>query len=186
MPSDDKILALTTAQVLRPRGRPKGAMNKDTAEKIKIAKKLDKIIGSKASDLIRAAMIPAFGATFIFRIDEIENERGKKIKKHVKLDNAHEIAKALDAIANNQGMTDDEQYVYISKEKPDIRAIEMLVIRLLGKPVETLEVNQNHKFDLIELARMRDEQRLIDAQNETPLHVDSQPIDVSSTEIENA
>lgn len=111
------------------------------------------LIAAKAMPLVRAAMIPAMGQTFVYRIDEEENERGKKIRKHILCTDPDEIAKALDAI--EEGGEDPEgNYYYVTAKEPDYKAIEMLMSRAFGKPKETKDVNVT-VFSLTALAEKR-------------------------------
>lgn len=121
-------------------GRKPGTKNPATLEREKVAEAIRQQIMLKADTLIRAAMIPAMGINFIYRIDETKNEKGRVVhKEHVLVTDPHEIQMALDQI--EEGANDPEdKYYYVSAEKPDFRAVQMLLDRALGKSKESLEV----------------------------------------------
>ncbi len=136
-------------------GRPKGPR---TIKKIaieKAAQQMSELIASKSADLVRAGLIPAMGARYVYRIDRVTGERGGVIETHVQLTDPHEIAKALDAISVG-GKSEDGTFYYVTVEKPDHKAIEMLLNRGHGKPKESVAVEHTHKFSLTELAKDRD------------------------------
>lgn len=128
----------------RPRaGRKPGGKNAATLERDAVARAIQQQIMTKASDLVRAGLLAAFGTTFVYRIDEEVNSRGTVTsRKHVKVIDPDEIGRALDAIENDGGLDDDsEKYYYVSKNGPDYKAIQMLLDRALGKAKETVELS---------------------------------------------
>lgn len=121
-------------------GRKKGTKNPATLEREKVLEEVRQQIMRKAPELVRAAMLPAMGVNFVYRIDETKNEKGRVVhKEHVLVTDPHEIAMALNQI--EEGSTDPEdKYYYVSAEKPDFRAVQMLWDRSLGKAKDMLEV----------------------------------------------
>lgn len=109
-------------------------------DEAKVEEGLRKMILNASTELFRSAMIPAMGCKYVYRIDRVEGERGKTIEKHVLLTDPHEIGDALDAIANDGGVI-DETFYYITTDKPDFRAIEMLWNRGIGRPAERKQVD---------------------------------------------
>lgn len=113
------------------------------------------IIANKAQELVRAGMVAALGQTFVYRIDEEQDDKGKiTSRKHVRVTDPDEIARALDAM--EEGGTDpDGAYYYVTAKEPEYKAIEMLFNRAFGKPKETLDVKTDVQFSLRELAKAR-------------------------------
>ena len=121
-------------------GRKPGKKTAKTLEREKVAEAIRQQIMKKADVLIRAAMIPAMGTNFIYRIDQKRNKKGEvTFEKHVLVTDAYEIEQALDQIAEG-GTHEDGNYYYVSAEKPDFRAVQMLLDRSLGKSKETVEL----------------------------------------------
>jgi len=121
-------------------GRKKGGKNPETLEREKVLEAVRQQIMRRVEPLVRAAFIPAMGVNFVYRIDETKNEKGRVVhKEHVLVTDPHEIAMALDQI--EEGASDPEdKYYYVSAEKPDFRAVQMLLDRSLGKSKDMLEV----------------------------------------------
>ncbi len=120
-------------------GRPKGKKSLKALERDAVQRAIQQQIMEKAPELVRAAMIPAMGVNFVYRIDETKNEKGRVVhKEHVLVTDPHEIKTALDQIEEGSTHPDD-QYYYISAEKPDFRAVQMLFDRSLGKAKESVE-----------------------------------------------
>ena len=120
-------------------GRPKGAKSPATLEREKVMAEIRQQILKKAAPLVRAAMIPAMGQNFVYRIDETKNEKGRVVhKEHVLVTDPHEIAMALDQI--EEGANDPEdKYYYVTATAPDFRAVQMLWDRTFGKAKESIE-----------------------------------------------
>jgi hypothetical protein len=121
-------------------GRPKGRKDDKTLEREKVLEEIRQQIMQRAAPLVRAAFIPAMGVNFVYRIDEIKNEKGRVVhKEHVLVEDPHEIAMALDKI--EEGSFDpEEKFYYVSAKAPDFRAVEMLINRVFGKAKDMLEV----------------------------------------------
>lgn len=125
--------------------------------KLEIAKRhaMEKLIYKKTAPLIRAGMIPALGQTFVYRIDEERDSKGKLLsRKHVLVTDPHEIEKALDKMEEG-GQDPDDAYYYVTAKEPDHKAIEMLLNRAYGKPKESLTIDGEVKFSLKALADHR-------------------------------
>ncbi len=124
-------------------GRPKGVKNTATLERDAVAKAIQQQIMAKAETLVRAAMIPAMGTNFIYRIDKKKNKKGDVIfEKNVLVTDPWEIQLALDQIAEGGTANGyDNEYYFISSEKPDFRAVQMLLDRALGKSKESIELS---------------------------------------------
>lgn len=144
-------------------GRPKGKKNLATIQKEKVEQAMKDRIMKKTSRLINAAMVPALGQIFIYKIEEEVTGSGPKggeykKRKHTLVTNPHEIERALNFM-DGEGAAKDpngDDYYYVTTKEPDHKAIEMLLNRAFGKPKETLDANINHTFSLRVLAQRRE------------------------------
>lgn len=113
-------------------------------------KQMDLLIAQKAHDLVEAGLLAAMGSAYIYKIDA-------KSKKVTLLTDANEIAYAISEIKFNHSTEPDSEYFYATKEKPNYRAIEMLLNRTFGKPKESLDLTGEVKFSLRELGQRAEE-----------------------------
>lgn len=120
-------------------------------------KAINQIIMNKAESIVRASIIPALGMTFVYRIDEEINEKGKvTMRKHILVEDPDEIAEALDQMEEG-GQHPEDKFYYVTAKAPEYKAGESLLNRWLGKPKETLGVEVEHKFSLKDLGKKADE-----------------------------
>lgn len=105
---------------------------------------------ARARDLSRAALIPALGATFMYRLDPLS-------KKAVLVKDPIEIGTALDLIHDeNKKGYGEGKYYFVTTEQPDIKAIVAIWDRMFGKAAESKTVDVNIKqFSLVSIARER-------------------------------
>lgn len=155
--------------ILHVDGKPVRAKSNRALEKERAVKLIDRYVRKNLMKLLRAQTIPALGQHFIYRIDEEKDTKGKVIgKKHVLVEDPHEIANALDQIEAG-GDHEDEKYYYVTTKEPDFRAADALLNRSLGKPKETILGEIKHTFSLLELGRRADElERLNKGSEDTP------------------
>lgn len=138
-------------------GRPAGTLSLVRKLEVKQKQIMEGMIYRKTAPLIRAGMIAAMGQNFVYRIDEERDSKGKLLsRKHVRVENPDEIAKALDQIEEG-GTHPDDAYYYVTTKEPDIRAIEALLNRGYGKPKESLTIDGEVQFSLKALAAHRKE-----------------------------
>lgn len=119
-------------------GRKPGSKTKTTLEKEKVAEAFNQRVLAKADALFNAQLTLAVGSMKVFRIDETEGEGGKKKREHVHVTDADEIKRLLDEHDGANGLVDGVYY-YFSDVLPDNRAIEAMLNRALGKPVDKVE-----------------------------------------------
>lgn len=144
-------------------GRPRGRRNDKTLKLEKVLKQTEQMVLRKNEELFRAAMIPAMGCVFVFKMEDEVTGKGPKggeykKRKHVLVRDPHEIAEALDMISEYGGKDpsdEDSPYYYITVEKPDYRAIDMLWDRGLGRVMEKADVTVHEEFSLKKLAERR-------------------------------
>lgn len=126
-------------------GRPRGSLNKSTLEQRKVSEAFNQRVLRAADALFNAQLTLAIGSMKVFRIDEIA-EGAKTKREHVHVTDADEIKALLDVHEGSPGIVEGKFY-YFSAVLPDNKAIDSLLNRGLGKPVEKRE----HSFDLSNL-----------------------------------
>ncbi len=155
--SPQKQKALAIAQAKGIISRQAVAQVKRESE-MQVIKGVKKIQLAQAKAVARAMAIPALGQTFVYKIVTHKDTNGRINKReHILIENPHEIAKALDAIANESGKNHDDEniYYYVSVKEPDYRAGEAILNRSIGKPAENTKIKVEHTFSLTSLARER-------------------------------
>lgn len=121
-------------------GRKKGTKNPATLEREKVLLAVNQQIMEQAAVLVRAGMIEAKGMNFVYRIDDVLNDKGKVIgKKHVRVTDSDEIARALDQMEAG-GYDSENEYYYVTTKEPSMTAVDKLLNRPLGKAKEQLEI----------------------------------------------
>ncbi len=114
-------------------GRPKGTENEETKQR-RIAERDYKMrVVAHIHDLFNSQLNLARGLTYLYRIEESEDDKGKRIKKHVLVESPDEIRDVLDDLDGSDSGTVDDTYYYITTKAPDIRAIDSMIDRVFGK-----------------------------------------------------
>lgn len=113
--------------------------NKKTLEKEKANEIIAQRVSNALQPLLDAQIALAKGQAFLFKIEG----KGKK-REHVLVTDSDKIRRFLDECDGVAG-TMDENYYYITTEKPNNMAIDSLLNRAFGKPIETVE----HQGDII-------------------------------------
>lgn len=119
-------------------GKPKGHKHKATLERQRVLEAFNQRVMAKADALFNAQLTLAIGSMKVFRIDETEDDKGKKKREHVHVTDAEEIKRLLDEHDGAPGVVDGVYY-YFTDVSPDNRAIDSMMNRAFGKPKETLE-----------------------------------------------
>lgn len=119
-------------------GRKVGSKNKASLERQAVADAFNQRVMAKADALFNAQLTLAVGSMKVFRIDETEGDNGKKKREHVHVTDAEEIKKLLDEHDGAPGVVEGVYY-YFQDVLPDNKAIEAMLNRALGKPVDTVE-----------------------------------------------
>lgn len=159
LPMSEKRVIIATIGGLAKRGHKlQRTLNKETVQK-----DLERKIQKNAFKLFHAAMIPALGQIFIYKIEEEVTGSGPrggeyKKRKHTLVESPDEIRRALDCMDGAGQGTDyenDSIYYYVTTKEPDHKAIQMLLDRGFGKPKETIDGTLNIQFSLRGLADKR-------------------------------
>jgi hypothetical protein len=116
-------------------GRPKGSKSKTTIEKEHIRQEIHQRVLKGSKRIINSQFNLANGCSFLYRIDK--DEKGHNSKPVLVKDQA-EIETYL------SGEYDEEDtYYFITTEKPDIRAIQDLWDRVIGKPPQVVQGDED-------------------------------------------
>lgn len=118
-------------------GRPLGSMNKATREQKEAEEYFRQRVLNSIEEIVNSQMNLAKGTQMLFRIDEIDDGKGKKIKQKPELvTNQEEIERYLAG-----DLEDKDSYYFITTERPDNKAIDSLIDRVFGKASQKLEVS---------------------------------------------
>lgn len=126
-------------------GRPKGKPTRATMERQKVAEAFNQRVMQAADALFNAQLTLAVGSMKVFRVDEPE-EGSKEKAKHVHVTDADEIKALLDEHEGSPGLVAGVFY-YFSDVLPDNKAIDSLLNRGLGKPVDTVKIIRPDEAD---------------------------------------
>lgn len=123
-------------------GRKKGSMNAETVEKLRVLAEVRQRIHANAERLLNAHMNVALGASFLFRIYyEGTGKNRKKIVEQV------EDPYTIKAYLDGEFEGSQDEYYYITTQKPDAKAIESLFDRAFGKSVQAIEGNLDINYN---------------------------------------
>jgi hypothetical protein len=121
-------------------GRKKGALAPETIEKNRVQAAMRQRIFGQADRLISAQLTNAFGCSYLYVVHtDAEGKRGKaQLVTDPEIIKLHIDGELKDA---------ENEYYFITTEKPDSKAIEDLLNRGFGKPEQAitgnLDVNLN-------------------------------------------
>lgn len=131
-------------------GRPKGSKGKKTLEIEAMRAVVQSKVAEALDPLINAQISEAMGVQFLYRIDytygEIINpttKRKKKVrkqKKAVQVTDPEEIKKFITGRANKK-----DTYYFITTQRPNSKANDSLVDRLIGKAQANLDLTSGGK-----------------------------------------
>lgn len=125
-------------------GRKKGTLNKETLEKLRVAEHLRQRTLRVADVLFESQLSLARGQSFLYRIDKVWVESGKKgwwkSKKPVLVTDPEEISNYLEGLYED-GEEDNggASYYYITAKEPNSQTIDSMFNRALGKAPISLE-----------------------------------------------
>lgn len=153
-------------------GRPKGTTKKAIAER-KQAEALVKLRISKAANaLVNAQMHLALGATHLFVKKTTVNKDGKPRSSVKMVTDPEIIARYLDGEFENS----EDEFYFISTEKPDNKAIDSMLDRAFGKarqsvditsddePVQFIPISENILADFKQYMLEKSKQPMIEAE----------------------
>lgn len=122
-------------------GRPKGSKNQKTVEEETAREYFRKRVINSVSKLIDSQMNLARGVQYLFKIEVIwkTGKDGKKFaekQKPVIVKDKEEIASYLNGEFDDK---DDNDYYFLTTEKPDNKALDSLLDRVFGKAKQSIE-----------------------------------------------
>ena len=117
-------------------GRKPGGMNQKTKDRMRILKAYQDRIAHHADTLFNAQFGLAKGQMYLYRIEETGSGKDKK-REHVLVTSPEEIKQVLDE-TDGAGGAVDGNYYYITTKEPDPRAIDSMLDRAFGKPIQVL------------------------------------------------
>lgn len=118
-------------------GRPKGSENEDTRQRRLAELEYKKRVVGHIHDLFNSQFALAKGLSYMFRIDETEDDKGKKTRKHVLVESVSEINDVLDELDGSDSGTVEDNYYYITTKAPDNKAIDSMMDRVFGRPKQS-------------------------------------------------
>jgi len=136
-------------------GRPKGKLLQKTLDKMKILEAWRDRAAKLSGNLLGAQTLVAMGTHTLMRIDEKVSyrESGKTDKKGNPVKSKYvtkeftvvtdpkEIERVLNEFEDVDGSgVVDEQYYFITHKEPQNQAIDSILNRTFGRPVETIEL----------------------------------------------
>jgi len=113
-------------------GRPKGSIANHTREAQAKMKRIVERVNEATDVLVSAQLSLAKGLNFLYRVEK--DEKGK-MSKPILVDTQAEIEAYLKGDYDT-----DENYYYISAERPDNKAIDSLLNRVHGTPKQSVEL----------------------------------------------
>lgn len=123
-------------------GRPVGSVSKKTLEQRKVQAEINQRIMQNADKLFNAALSLAVGQQVLMVV--VTEGEGKNAKRHHEMVTDPEIIKQYldwnEGIGDNNDPSDENHYYYLTTKPPDIRAIDSLMNRGLGKAPDKLEI----------------------------------------------
>jgi hypothetical protein len=135
-------------------GMKPGQKTKKTIEKEAARKAYQQMVLENLRPLFQKQMWLAMGQTYVYRV--VHHGKGANLRiEHELLEEPHEIADALDVIANHDPNGDDDGngFVYVTTKAPDNRAIDSMLDRTLDKAAQPLKGDKEHPLELVTVVK---------------------------------
>lgn len=116
-------------------GRKKGSENEITKEKRIVTDGMKKRVMKAANKLLDAQMTLAQGIQMLYVIKTIDD---KKQKPEIITD-----AKTIESFLAGELDNEDDEYYFITTERPDNRALDSLFDRTFGKAIQYLDIKDD-------------------------------------------
>lgn len=117
-------------------GRPKGSKNPGTLEKERVNNEVKQRIFKAAQRILDKQLALAEGCAYLMLVTTVVRDR-KSHKEVETITDPKTISAYLDGSLGDD--KEDNEYYYITTEKPDNRALENLLDRGLGKPSQSVD-----------------------------------------------
>lgn len=116
-------------------GRKKGKLSAKTLEKKKVEQVMEKKIMRQVDELLRAQFNLAKGCAYLYKISTETDSKGLKHKGKPELVTSKS---EIEDYLSGEFDGNDEEYYYITSDKPDNLAINSLIDRVFGKPKQKI------------------------------------------------
>lgn len=116
-------------------GRPKGGENEATKEKKKVEKEMKDRILKSVYSLLNSQMTVAHGVQMLYKITT--NEKGIRSKPELITDQ-WTIEAYLAGEMDGKIEDNDDEYYFITTERPDTKAIDSMLDRVFGKARQSI------------------------------------------------
>lgn len=124
-------------------GMKKGHKTKKVLEREASRKAYEQLVLKNLKPLFYKQLLLAMGQIYVYRRDKHGTGASMRIE-NVLLENPREIADALDTIANNDpNWSHEDGYVYVVTKSPENRAIDSMLDRSIGKPMQSTDITSN-------------------------------------------
>lgn len=133
-------------------GMKKGQKTQKTLEREAQRKVYEQLAFQNLQPIFRKQLLLAMGQTYVYRKEKHGTGAATRIE-HVLLENPHEIADALDVIANGDEQDEDEGFVYITTKQPESRAIDSLLDRSIGKPSQPISGDKDNPLEVVTIIK---------------------------------
>lgn len=130
-------------------GRPKGGMNAETIEKMKVKQAFEARVALHANALFNAQMSLAMGTQMILKRVKKKTNKGWRWSSYEKVTDEKEILEYLDGKFDK----DENQFFVITVDKPDARAIDSMLDRLMGKAPQNLNIKDDREDPIGEILK---------------------------------
>ncbi len=120
-------------------GRPKGGMNAETIEKMKVKKEFEDRVARYAGRLFNAQVSMAMGAQSVFKRCKVKTKKGPRWSRFEIVSDPEEVRQFLDGDFKEA----ESEYYMITMDKPDLHAIDSLLDRAFGKAPQNLNIKDD-------------------------------------------
>lgn len=121
-------------------GKPKGHKSAKTLEKEESRKFMQNYILGILEPILRAQASVARGVQYVYAITTTVDGKGNSHRESTQLTSPGDIQHALNVL-NDIEDPDENEYYYITSEKPDLRAIDSMIDRVFGKASQHVELD---------------------------------------------
>ena len=119
-------------------GRPKGAVSKTTKEELVVKEEFRQRVLKSMQHLINSQMNLAKGCEYLFCIHTDTDSKGKRTKQRPSIITNQKI---IENYLAGELKDDDNDYYFITTEKPDNKALDSLIDRVFGKATQRTEIS---------------------------------------------
>jgi hypothetical protein len=116
-------------------GMPKGKVTKKVLERQRVEKAYKQKILNKADQILNAQLALALGSYELFLVEMYEDDNGKRKRRHVQVTDP----KLMQAILDDPGMVQGDNYVYVKTVEADKFTLDSLIDRVFGKATQSID-----------------------------------------------